>query len=95
MDELLGRGDEKFFEPSANSKSDIELYGKKMRCPMRDDDLYLLGNFDTTTARNVMIVFERCDVNNKVGITCKSDSEINQWMHNKFIIVLLNSKSFV
>ena len=51
------------------------------------------GNYDTSEGNNLKIVFEKCTAE-KSPVPCKSDSEIKDWMINKFIILLTNEKEF-
>ena len=65
-----------------------------MKCLENTDDVKLWGNYDSTTARNIMVVFERCNATtNKDG--CKSEQEIDDWMSFKYILTYVNEKKFV
>lgn len=65
-----------------------------MQCISDTDDLKLWGNYDTSNARNLMIVFEKCNNATSLSI-CKSDAEINEWMRYKYILTYVNQKKFV
>ena len=95
MDQLLGNGDKKtsspFYELSASSKIDAEIYGKKMICAKNQEDLKLQGHFNASKAANLMLVFEKCDKSWSKE-ECQSDSKIEEWMKFKYIAVLQNQK---
>ena len=40
-----------------------------------------------------MVVFEKCD--SETGIKCKSESDIAEWMVDKYLIILTNQKKFI
>ena len=83
-----------FYPPTRSAESDIKIYGPKMKCLENTDDVKLWGNYDSTTARNIMVVFERCNATtNKDG--CKSEQEIDDWMSFKYILTYVNEKKFV
>ena len=65
-----------------------------MRCVVDKQDLVMWGNYDSAEARNIMIVFETCDPETS-SITCKSNSEIKEWLLNKYFLILSNEKKFV
>ena len=52
----------------------------------------MFGNFDTAIASNLMVVFEKCDPNER---SCKPEAEIQKWMTFKYIFTLENHKKFV
>ena len=54
----------------------------------------LRGNFDTSIGDNLMVVFEKCNPNNTLNITCKSKDEINKFMKGKYIVLLVNQVKF-
>lgn len=45
-----------------------------------------MGDYDTDEAKNLMVIFEKCDIKTDSGtkpdsdIICKSDAEINEWL---------------
>ena len=43
------------------------------------------GNYDTSSLRNFMIVFEKCDPEKR---KCKSDQEITDWLEYKYIYTI-------
>ena len=50
----------------------------------------MYGNYDTSTAKNLMIVFELCDRDTRSD--CKTEEEIKAWMNNKYFIIIENEK---
>ena len=70
LDELLGKSkDSPFYEPSPSTERDVRKYSKRFRCLVDENDLVLWGNYDTIDARNIMVVFEKCDPNTST-VTC-------------------------
>ena len=63
-----------------------------MKC-MDVDKLELLGNYDTTSTKNLMVAFVKCDSEKRND--CKTEEEINKWLTFKYIIRLENSKRFI
>ena len=63
-----------------------------MKC-MAVDSLELLGDYDASTAKNLMVAFVKCD--SKKRNDCKSEEIIDEWLTHKYIVRLENSKSFV
>ena len=68
-----------------------------MNCLDEKDDLKLWGNYDTSSARNLMIVFEKCDnaTMSSSQEPCKSEEIIAEWMKFKYIFVYMNEFKFV
>ena len=64
-----------FFEFPSYSENDVKIYGPKMRCLTKPEQLSLWGNFDTSYASNLMIVFEKCS-NSTSSVPCKTEKEI-------------------
>ena len=62
-----------FYRTNENSQGDFSHYGRKMKC-IADDSFFIAGNYNTFEASQLMIVFERCDPDQRV---CKSDVEID------------------
>ena len=83
-----------FFELAEITKEDSQLYGPKMLCASDPADLSIYGNYDSEKASNLMIVFEKCDASWS-SVPCKSETEIENWMLEKYIIVMSNSKKFI
>lgn len=44
-----------------------------MRCIIDENDVYMYGNYDTVAARNIMVVFEKCDPE-KSKVPCKNET---------------------
>lgn len=62
IDELTGTSqDSPFYRPLDSTERDVRKYYKRFRCLVDDNDLVIWGNFDTIDARNIMVVFEKCD----------------------------------
>ena len=59
-----------FFNWATYSEAEVKIYSQKMRCPADLDQLRLHGNYDTVTASNLMITFERCRNETNSKITC-------------------------
>ena len=45
----------------------------------------IYGNYDSPSVNNLMIVFEKCNPEER---KCKSDKEISDWLVFKYIIIL-------
>ena len=86
-----------FYPLNKVSKPDLDSYGAgKMRCIKNLDDLKMWGNFDSNTASNLMIVFEKCDIGKRPpGAKCKGEREIEEWMQFKYIATLENEAKFI
>ena len=88
----------KFYPVRKQSKTDLKAYGPgKMRCIKDLDQLKMWGDFDNNKGSNLMIVFEKCDISKRrlLGLTCKSETEIEQWMAFKYIVTLQNESKFI
>ena len=57
------------------------------------DQFELLGNYDSSYAKNLMVAFVKCD--SKERNDCKTEAEITEWLTFKYIIRLENSKRFI
>ena len=66
-----------------------------MLCLKNDEDLYINGNFREQTGSNFMIVFEKCNQPKTARFQCKTESEINRFLANKYIVTLENSSQFI
>jgi len=60
----------------------FEVYGHKLLCLKNTDDIKIQGNYDSTSASQLMVVFEKCDRQEryKKGLRCKTDAEIDEWL---------------
>ena len=50
----------KFFKTDSDSMKDLKIYGPKMKC-IDDDSMSIFGHYDSSSANNLMIVFEKCN----------------------------------
>ena len=68
-----------------------------MLCFEDNADMKLWGNYDTSSARNLMLVFEKCDNSTRSNTEepCKSEAEIDDWMRFKYILLYMNEFKFV
>lgn len=67
-----------------------------MRCIKNLNDLKIWGNYDTDLASNLMVVFEKCDIEKRPpGAKCKTEAQIEEWMAFKYIFTLENEIKFV
>ena len=51
--------DSPFFKTNTYSLKEMEVYGKKLKCPTKPLEMY--GHYNSVLVANLMIVFERCD----------------------------------
>jgi hypothetical protein len=51
-----------------------------------------MGDFNSASAKLLFAAFNKCDP--KKRKTCKSDVEITEWLQNKFVVMMYNSKTF-
>ena len=79
------------FHPlSAQSKTHVDEYRRRFKCLSNpEQDLKLKGNYDAIEAKNLMIVFDRCN-NATSAVTCKSEEEIQEFMKFKYIVAMWN-----
>ena len=57
-----------------------------------DEPFDLQGSFDSVKAINLMVVFEMCDASQQPS--CKNLEETNDWIRQKYFVVLENQKRF-
>ena len=57
-----------------------------------DERLQLSGEYDSVKARHLVITFEKCDP--KQRKTCKNETEINEWIRDKYLVTIENSWTF-
>ena len=89
---------ESLFSPLQGPSLDYgSIYLDKLLCMADQNDLSIRGNYDTSSGESLMVVFDRCDSEKraKFGLKCKSDTEIDEWLRFKYIIVRENSRQFV
>ena len=83
--------DSVFYRTNPFTARDLEVYGKKMKCLVNPDfDMY--GSYGYDKGAHLMIVFERCDKSKR---TCKTDTEIDEWLKFKYIATLENERKFI
>ena len=78
-----------FYPVHKNSEYDVNLYRKKFKC-VEDQNLKILGDYNSGVTRSFVILFLKCDPDNTSGIQCKSDEEIIKWLRRKFILTYNN-----
>ena len=61
----------KFFKPSEVYKQDLNTYWKKLKC-LDVDKLQIQGDYNSPSARQFVLLFERCD-NKTFNGECKTD----------------------
>ena len=90
--EELGLGDpetlvnSKFYQPSGNSKRNLEAFWDKLFC--YDEDISIYGDYDSARVSHLHISLVKCD--STLRDTCKSDEEIEDWMKRLFLIHVNN-----
>ena len=52
--------------------NEIKLFGKGLKCPKDLSDVTTQGNYDSSAAKNLMIVIEKCN-NETSTVPCKSE----------------------
>ena len=58
-----------------------------------DEDIHITGSYETDIGGTLMVVFERCDPANPKA-KCRSESEIDDWLMYRWIVVLENRREF-
>ena len=86
--------DSPFYRLRYRDQSILDSYGPKMKCFKDPSQLAIWGNFDSSQAQNFQLAFRKCN-NETSKVPCKSQQEIEQWMSNKYILVLLNENNFL
>lgn len=76
------------------SSRDLHIYSKKLKC-LDITEIALQGSYNTDRGNNLMIVFERCRSDNKLGVKCKREADIDDWLQNKYIVTLENEQRFI
>jgi len=93
-----GEEEKQLFNPlSPDSIEQFNIYGPKLLCLKNTDDLRIKGNYDSSRAAQLMVIFEKCNpqARAKKGLRCKTDAEIDQWLEFKYLFVLENGRQFV
>ena len=52
---------EPLFYPTLTNWQDLIYSWQDFYCIAKPEDLFIMGNYDTTTGQTMMIVFETCD----------------------------------
>ena len=77
----------RFYRSGEYTINTIKLINQQMIC-IKDDNVYnMYGHYDAGQARNLMIVFEKCDTE-KGDTKCKSPDEIEKWLNLKYIMTV-------
>ena len=63
-----------------------------MTCIEDDEAFNMYGHYDAGLARNLMIVFEKCNPDLR---TCKKEKEIREWLNFKYIVTVQNRNDFI
>ena len=95
---LNAAGDNKsqsLFYPTNRSAPEISKFWSEFKCIADVSDLKVNGNFDTSVANQLMIVFEKCDKKRSPQINCASETSIEQWMKFRYILTVENTKQFI
>ena len=83
------KGDLKGFYPRHQSQDFTVDNLEQMICI--DEHISISGLINMGKGQNLMVAFEKCD---KRTSKCKSDSEIEDWLEFRYMIVLENNKAF-
>jgi hypothetical protein len=70
-----------FFEIFQEKRNELIRKIPILQCTR--NSISLQGNFNTARARVLEMYFERCD--SKVRRTCKSNTEVKEWLKDKYI----------
>ena len=62
------------------------MYLDNMNCI--DEPLSIYGTQTTTKGKLLLFEFIKCDP--KVRLTCKTDSEVEEWLKNKYLVLAYN-----
>ena len=76
----------RFYQISPASKVWYDLYRKKLNCI--DHKIVISGDYDSESVKHLSIRFMKCDP--EVRSDCKSEDEINEYIKNKFIVLMYN-----
>ena len=84
-----------FYKMAESNESDLEKYAHRLKCIVdMDRDLKMWGNYGTSEAANLVTAFVRCN-NSTSSFRCKSDHEIDEFLREKYIMTVQNTKIFV
>lgn len=71
----------------------LEFNKKKFKC-MDRSDIELYGNYNSDSAKLLSFRVERCQNFTAAGVPCAEESEIDQYLKDKFMLVIYNQKIF-
>ena len=60
-------------------------FREAMKCIDEPFDIY--GDFNSNSASNLMVAFEKCDQEKNPQVTCESKEVIDKWLEYKYILV--------
>ena len=63
-------------------------YRNKFKC-VHPDDYVIWGDFNSLKAQQFAVKFKMCE-----GSGCESESDIREWLKNKYIVLLYNHVRF-
>ncbi len=81
-------GQSLFYPVDDQKREEFERVTPKLQCI--EQALELKGNFQTQTAKIVLVLFERCDP--KQRKTCKSEKETNNWLKTQYLLFAYNKQ---
>ena len=83
-DEVNKDSESKMYSLHEKGKYSVAYYKKKFRCT--DEDISVIGDYNSDKARQFVIQFEKCD--NETRPTCKSEDDIRDFLKEKYILIL-------
>ena len=89
------------FYPTMNTIADLEKYKDVFMCTKDSKDMYAHGNYETSSATAIMIVWERCDPDKNSqseatkDIKCVDELTYRTWAEERYILAYENQKRFV
>ena len=78
-------GTAKMFPIVEQSRAEVQRYKKKFKCAPAED-LEIWGDFNSVRSQVIEVNFVKCDGH----VECKSESEIRDWMREKYILLVYN-----
>ena len=88
-EDLSGESEYGFYPPETNSTLPATLIDSKhLMCIEKPEELSIYGDFSSTLASNLMVVFEKCDPTK--GFKCKSKEEIEAGLEATYIVLIEN-----
>lgn len=83
-----------FYPVTKLSEAHLNSYRGRFKCLDHPEQLNLSGNYQSSDASNLMVVFDKCN-NATSAVTCKSEAEINEFMQFKYWAAMWNTVTFV